>query len=98
MPPPAEPTPYTVLRSAILALELMPGEGLSERGLESMLNASRTPIRAALMRLANEGLTQRSGRGWQVSPIDLAEVRAVMEYREALVSAAVRLAVARAPP
>jgi DNA-binding GntR family transcriptional regulator len=98
MPPPADPTPYAVLRSAILALELMPGEGLSERGLESMLGASRTPIRAALMRLANEGLTQRSGRGWQVSPIDLAEVRAVMEYREALESAAVRLAVARAEP
>jgi len=84
------------LRSAILSLELVPGERISERGLESLLGASRTPIRAALMRLENEGLTQREGRGWKVTPIDLAEVRAVMEYREAVESAAVRLAVDRA--
>jgi DNA-binding GntR family transcriptional regulator len=87
---------YGRLRTAILALELVPGERISERGLESMLGASRTPIRAALMRLENEGLTQREGRGWKVAPIDLTEVRAVTEYREAVESAAVRLAVGRA--
>jgi DNA-binding GntR family transcriptional regulator len=87
---------YPGLRAAILSLDLVPGEKLSERGLESLLGASRTPIRAALMRLENEGLTQRSGRGWQVTPIDLAEVRAVMEYREAVETAAVALAVERA--
>ena len=48
------------------------------------------------MRLENEGLTQREGRGWKVTPIDLAEVRAVMEFREAVEVAAVRLAVERA--
>ncbi|MBT0772519.1 GntR family transcriptional regulator [Kineosporia sp. J2-2] len=94
----ADATAYAHLRSAILTLELLPGEKLSERGLETVLGASRTPIRAALMRLANEGLTQRAGRGWQVTPIDLAEVRAVMEYREALETAAVRLAADRAEP
>ena len=87
---------YPRLRAAILSLDLVPGEKLSERGLESLLGASRTPIRAALMRLENEGLTQRSGRGWQVTPIDLAEVRAVMEYREAVETAVVALAVERA--
>ncbi|HEX3713617.1 MAG TPA: GntR family transcriptional regulator [Trebonia sp.] len=87
---------YGRLRTAILSLELVPGERVSERGLESLLGASRTPIRAALMRLENEGLTQREGRGWRVTPIDLAEVRAVMEYREAVEVAAVRLAVERA--
>ncbi len=91
-----EDSAYDRLRAAILSLEFVPGERLSERGLESVLGASRTPIRAALMRLENEGLTQRAGRGWQVSPIDLAEVRAVMEYREALEVAAVTLAVERA--
>jgi len=84
------------LRTAILSLELVPGERISERSLESLLGASRTPIRAALMRLENEGLTQREGRGWKVTPIDLAEVRAIMEYREAVEVAAVRLAVERA--
>lgn len=96
MQPVNEDNAYSRLRAAVLSLELVPGERLSERGLESVLGASRTPIRAALMRLENEGLTQRAGRGWQVTPIDLAEVRAVMEYREALEVAAVTLAVERA--
>lgn len=91
-----ESSVYGRLRTAILSLELIPGERVTERGLESLLGASRTPIRAALMRLENEGLTQREGRGWRVTPIDLAEVRAVMEYREAVEVAAVRLAVERA--
>ncbi len=84
------------LRSAVLAFELLPGERLSERALESMLGASRTPIRAALMRLENEGLVRKDERGWQVAPIDVAEVRAVMEYREALETAVVVRAIARA--
>ena len=55
-----EDSAYDRLRAAILSLEFVPGERLSERGLESVLGASRTPIRAALMRLENEGLTQRA--------------------------------------
>jgi DNA-binding GntR family transcriptional regulator len=94
--PASEDNGYDRLRAAILSLDLVPGERLSERGLESVLGISRTPIRVALMRLENEGLTQRAGRGWQVTPIDVAEVRAVMEYREALEVAAVTLAVDRA--
>jgi len=91
-----EDSAYGRLRTAILSLELIPGERVSERGLEPLLGASRTPVRVALMRLENEGLTQREGRGWRVTPIDLTEVRAVMEYREAIESAAVRLAAERA--
>ncbi|KXC06022.1 GntR family transcriptional regulator [Microbacterium hominis] len=87
---------YENLRTAILSLDLLPGERLSERGLESLLGASRTPIRAALMRLENEGLTRRDGRSWQVAPIDLTEIRAVMEYREAVEVAVVAHAVDRA--
>jgi len=94
--PTSEGNTYENLRAAILSLALVPGEKLSERGLESVLGASRTPIRAALIRLENEGLTRRANRGWQVTPIDLAEVRAVMEYREAVETAAVTLAIERA--
>jgi len=90
------PAPYDRLRAAVLSLDLLPGEGLSERGLESLLGASRTPIRAALMRLENEGLTVRDGRSWRVAPIDLSEIRAVMEFREAAEVAVVTLAVERA--
>jgi DNA-binding GntR family transcriptional regulator len=87
---------YDALREAVLSLDLAPGELLSERGLEDRLGASRTPIRAALLRLSTEGLTRRDGRAWRVSPIDLTEIRAVMEYREIIETAAARLAVDRA--
>ena len=44
------------LREAILALDLKPGERLSERQIEARFAASRTPVRAALFRLESEGL------------------------------------------
>ncbi|MCS5717849.1 GntR family transcriptional regulator [Herbiconiux sp. CPCC 205763] len=87
---------YERLRSAVLNLDLMPGERLTERGLEATFHASRTPVRAALMRLETEGLAQRDGRGWIVAPIDIDEIRALAELREAVETAAVRLAVLRA--
>ncbi|MGY4857745.1 GntR family transcriptional regulator [Cryobacterium sp. AP23] len=87
---------YDRLRAAILSLDLAPGERLTERGLEASFDASRTPVRAALGRLDTEGLVQRDGRGWIVSPIDLAEIGALAELREAVEGAAIRLAVHRA--
>ncbi len=92
----AEAEVYETLRGTILEFDLLPGERLSERGLEETLGASRTPIRAALMRLENEGLTARLGRGWRVAPIDVSEVRAIMEFREAVEVGAVARAVERA--
>ncbi len=87
---------YDRLRRAILSLELVPGERLTERGLEAELAASRTPVRAALLRLETEGLVQRGERGFAVAPIDLAEIGWVAELRAAVEPQAVRLAVARA--
>ncbi|MCS5714297.1 GntR family transcriptional regulator [Herbiconiux sp. CPCC 205716] len=94
--PDGERSPYAALRAGILNLDQVPGERLSERGLEGLLGASRTPIRAALMRLEAEGLVRREGRGWQVTPIDLTEVRAVAEFREAVEGAVALLAATRA--
>lgn len=93
--PTSERGTYDALRALILSLELLPGERLSERGLEDALGASRTPIRAALMRLENEGLTQRMARGWQVTPVDLTEIRSAMEFRETLEAGIVQLATER---
>ena len=87
---------YAQVRRAILSLGLVPGAHLSERGLEAEHGASRTPVRAALMRLEGEGLVARDGRAWQVAPIDLDEVVALAEYREAVEIAAARLACERA--
>ena len=89
-------TVHARLRSAILGLELSPGEQISERGLETAFGASRTPVRAALSRLEGEGLVCRNGRGWVVSPLDLAEVVHAVELREALEAAAIAAAVGRA--
>jgi DNA-binding GntR family transcriptional regulator len=84
------------LHAAILSLDLAPGQRLSERGLEPEFGASRTPIRAALMRLESEGLVQRDGKNWMVSPLNLDEIGALYEYREILETAAARLAASRA--
>lgn len=85
----------TQLRELILGLELGPGEKLTERWVESISAASRTPIRAALLRLEAEGLVCREGRGWTVSPINLNEIEQIAVYREALEVAALRLTSAR---
>ncbi|MFF1572903.1 GntR family transcriptional regulator [Leifsonia sp. NPDC058292] len=87
---------YDRLRAQILDLDRMPGARLTERGLETELGASRTPLRAALMRLEADGLVERDGRAWQVSPIDLGEITRLSELRDALETAAVRLSAARA--
>jgi len=87
---------YAGLRQAILSLDYAPGERLTERGLELRFGVSRTPARAALLRLEGEGLVRRAGRGWTVSPIDLDEVRALAEFRVAVEASVVRLACERA--
>jgi DNA-binding GntR family transcriptional regulator len=84
------------LRAAILNLDLAPAQRVSERGLEPKFGASRTPIRAALMRLESEGLVQRDGKNWIVAPLNLDEIGSLYEYRELLEVATVRLALARA--
>ncbi|CCV06417.1 conserved hypothetical protein [Mesorhizobium metallidurans STM 2683] len=83
------------LREMILGLEIGPGERLTERWIESRFGASRTPVRAALLRLETEGLICRDGRGWTVSPINLAELEQIAVYREAVEVAALRLTCAQ---
>ncbi|HLB99006.1 MAG TPA: GntR family transcriptional regulator [Acetobacteraceae bacterium] len=87
---------YAQLREMVLSLDLGPGERLTERWLETCFQGSRTPIRAALIRLEAEELVRRDGRNWMVAPIDLGEIAALAEFREPLETTAVRLACARA--
>jgi DNA-binding GntR family transcriptional regulator len=84
------------LRGMILSLDIGPGERLTERWLETQFQGSRTPVRAALMRLEGEGLVQRNGRNWVVAPIDLGEIAVLAEFREPLEVTAARLACVRA--
>ncbi|MEP9368892.1 GntR family transcriptional regulator [Xanthobacter sp. VNH20] len=87
---------YEQLRDIILSLGMAPGERFSERSLESRFDASRTPIRAALMRLETDGLVAREERGWMVTPISLAELEQAIEFRQVIEVEVVKLACLRA--
>ncbi len=61
---------YFAIRRLILHKELLPGQKLSEAGLSEQLRVSRTPVREALRRLANDGyilIVPKSGT-WVASP------------------------------
>jgi GntR family transcriptional regulator, rspAB operon transcriptional repressor len=47
---------YSVIRDAIITMKLAPGETLNEKETCAELGISRTPMREALLRLAQEGL------------------------------------------
>jgi len=66
---------YTVLRQEIIEMVLEPGEPLDETRLSQRFNLSRTPVREALMRLANERfVTTLPNRNTIVSPINFADL------------------------
>lgn len=47
---------YALLRRAIISLELKPNRPISEQDVANRLSISRTPVREAFIRLAEEGL------------------------------------------
>lgn len=90
---------YRALREDILAWRLVPGTPLSEIDLAERLGVSRTPLRAALARLALEGLVDTSrGRTGVVSDVSAASIGELFELREALEVHAARLAARRRDP
>ncbi|MEX3938559.1 GntR family transcriptional regulator [Paraburkholderia sp. BR10937] len=84
------------LRELILGGELAPGERISELGVVERLGVSRTPVRAALMRLQEEGLLEPipSG-GYAVRSFSENEIRDSIELRGTLEGLAARLAAER---
>ncbi|AUH65392.1 GntR family transcriptional regulator [Paracoccus zhejiangensis] len=86
------------LRFAILSLDLVPGEPISERALEQQFEVSRTPIREALLHLLRDGLVVRDGRSYAIAPFDIAEINEVFAFRDIIEPEAVRLAAKLARP
>ena len=81
------------LREMILSGELVGGDRLLEVTLSDQLQVSRTPIREALIVLAEEGLVEyRPNRGYVVRTFTLAYIKDAYIVREALESLACRLA------
>ena len=90
---------YERLKAALARGELAPGARLFEPELAGLLGVSRTPVREALMRLAQEGLIELlPGRGARVRVLSPDEVAEVYEVRAALEAEAARLAATRHAP
>ncbi|HEY4027560.1 MAG TPA: GntR family transcriptional regulator [Candidatus Dormibacteraeota bacterium] len=88
---------YRELREAIVSGRFQPNERLVEADLERMLGAGRTTIRAALVRLDQEGLVQRSpNRGARVRLISDREALEIEQVRAALEQMVAREAAYRA--
>jgi GntR family transcriptional regulator of vanillate catabolism len=84
------------LREWILAGDLPGGSRIAELALVERLGMSRTPIRAALMRLGQEGLLETlSSGGYAVRTFSEREVADAIELRGTLEGLAARLAAER---
>lgn len=84
------------LRDAILDGRLKPGESLAEAQLATQFGVSRASVRQAKFQLAQEGLLEFDSRGTAVvRTLTLADVQEIVEFREVLDSAAIRLACSR---
>ncbi len=87
---------YLLLEEEILTGKLKDGEQLREVALSARLNVSRTPIRAALHRLSEEGLVELSAnRGATVIGITREDIKDIYAVRMRLEGLAARLATER---
>lgn len=85
-----------LLRRDILATRLAPGETLSEAAAAQRLGFGKAPIRAALARLAEEGLVQAvPRRGWVVALVTVRDIHEVFDLRLLLEPEAARRAAGR---
>lgn len=87
----AAPQVFEHLRDRIIALDLTPGTVLSRAALQLEYGLSSTPIRDALMRLAEESLVEIFPQhATVVSPIDLPLVRQAHFLRRSIETEAVQ--------
>lgn len=76
---------YNTIKQQIIDLHLKPGEIILAQNLAKSLGISRTPVREALVRLAQEGLVEPAdGRKFKITEITLESVMELYEIREAL--------------
>jgi DNA-binding GntR family transcriptional regulator len=76
---------YQTLLEWVVSAQLLPGVFLSEPELARKCNTSRTPIREACSRLAQDGwLSLIRRKGWIVTPISVRDIVEMYEYRKTL--------------
>lgn len=84
---------YEKLRKKILEFEIYPGTRITETELAADFNVSRTPVRAALQRLAVEGhIIIQPKQGCFVRAVDIEKISQYYDVRVHLEAAAVELA------
>jgi len=89
---------YQAIRRRILDNVYPPGHQALESALADDLGISRTPVREALIRLANEGLVEVIPRhGMRVLPVSPLDMREIYEVLTALESAAAEMLARRKP-
>ena len=89
---------YETIRRRILDNVYPPGHQALEGDLAEELHISRTPVREALIRLANEGLVEVVPRhGMRVLPVSPADMREIYAVLTALESAAAETLAMRRP-
>lgn len=96
---PADELVYLALRDDILSQRLSPGEPLREEALAQRFGVSRTPVRAALKRLAWGGLVSyQKNLGCRVAKPEKGEVEPVFWLRAQIEGLAAAEAARRAKP
>jgi DNA-binding GntR family transcriptional regulator len=84
---------YAIIWERIISGQLGPGDKLSDLRLSEDLGVSRTPVREALHRLAQNGIVRNeSRRGFFLASFSSQDVAEVYDIRTALESLSVRLA------
>ena len=84
---------YEKLKRKILEFEIYPGTRITETELAADFNVSRTPVRAALQRLAVEGhIVIQPKQGCFVRAVDIEKISQYYDVRVHLEAAAVELA------
>ncbi len=89
---PSSELAYQLLLDALLDGRLKPGAHLNQNVLAEQMEMSRSPVRDALLRLAQEGFVSHTSRGFQAPLLDGQEFADFVEYRCELECFAARLA------
>lgn len=85
---------YSLIRSRILSFKLLPGVKVSDKDIAKEFGTSRTPVREALIRLADHGLvTALHNKGFTVRQFSIKDVEDIYILREALEILAVKLTI-----
>jgi DNA-binding GntR family transcriptional regulator len=82
---PAASQIFGFIRDAIISMEFLPGQMISETALAQQFGVSRTPVREALIQLSNIGFVEvLPQRGTYVSKLSMEKILEARFIREAL--------------